>query len=211
MKKTNKLAKQAALAAVLTLAGSAFLNAQTNQALIAQPESRPARQQATITADPDAKSQAAPQLMKFNKASSLIGATVKNQQGVSLGKIHDIVIDLGSEHVAYAVLDSSGGLLIPQKLHAVPLRAFQPDADGKILILNADRAKLLQSEGLDKNNWPSVTTPAWGAEPAWKDPSSPEATDAEKRIIKAQQDKQYKQLKDAATPKRTVPQTEPQP
>jgi sporulation protein YlmC with PRC-barrel domain len=210
MKKTYKLAKQPALAAVLILASGAILNAQTNQAQTGQPESGLGRQQATITADPGTASQA-PQLMKINKASSLIGATVKNQQGVSLGKIHDVVIDLNSERVAYAVLDSGAGLLNPQKLHAVPLRAFQADADGKTLILNADRQKLVQSEGFDKNNWPGVTTTAWGAEPFWKDPSSPEATNAEKRSIKEQQDKKYKELEDAVTPKKTVPQTEPKP
>jgi sporulation protein YlmC with PRC-barrel domain len=213
MKKTYKLAKQAALAAVLTLASSALLNAQTNQAQFGQPESRPAYRPATITPDPAASSQAA-QPVKINRASSLIGATVKNQQGLLLGKIHDIVIDLSSERVAYAVLDSGAGVLNPQKLHAVPLRAFQADADGKTLILNADRQKLVQSEGFDKNNWPGMTTAAWGAEPFWKDAqgtsSSPEATDAEKRSIKKQQDKQLKDFKDATTEsKKSEPQSQP--
>ena len=85
MKNTNKFAKPAALAAVLTLASGALLNAQTNEAQLGQPTSRPAYRPATITSDPDARSQAA-QPMKINKASSLIGATVKSQQGVSLGK-----------------------------------------------------------------------------------------------------------------------------
>ena len=213
MKNTNQLVKQAALAAVLTLASSALLSAQTNQAQFGQPQSRPAYRPATITPDPGANSQAT-QPLKINRASSLIGATVKNQQGLLLGKIHDLVIDLNSDRVAYAVLDSGAGLLNPQKLHAVPLRAFQADADGKTLILNADRQKLVQSEGFDKNNWPGVTTAAWGAEPFWKDAqatsSSPEATDAEARIIKAQQDKQYKDFKDGTIePKKTETQPKP--
>jgi sporulation protein YlmC with PRC-barrel domain len=48
--------------------------------------------------------------LKINRASSFIGATVKDQQGLFLGKIHDIVIDVSSERVADAVLDSGAGL-----------------------------------------------------------------------------------------------------
>src|ERR1051326_7963188 len=48
---------------------------------------------------------------------------------------------------------SSGtGIVSSHKLHAVPLRAFQPDFAGTALILNADKDKLARSEGFDKNN-----------------------------------------------------------
>ena len=81
------------------------------------------------------------QTRKVNKGSILIGTTVNNQQGEELGKIRDLVIDFGSDRVAYVVLASKTGLFNAQKLHAVPLRAFQPDADGTSLILNADKDK----------------------------------------------------------------------
>jgi sporulation protein YlmC with PRC-barrel domain len=217
MKNTNPLAKPAALIAVLVLGSSAWLSAQTTQAPIGQPAGSPAREQATSTAEPGATNQAS-QLMKINKGSSLIGTTVKNQQGEILGKIRDLVIDFSSEKVAYVVLDSGAGLLSAPKLHAVPLRAFQPDAEGTSLILNADKEKLASAAGFDKNNWPAMTTAAWGAEPFWKDApatsSSPEAKDAEQQSIKAQQDKQYQEFKDAkVAPKKTEPQpqTPPQP
>ena len=215
MKNTNRLAKQAALAAVLALTGTALLNAQTNQAPIGQPESGLSRQPATTIADPGITGQAST-LMKINKGSSLIGTTVKNQQGDELGKIRDLVIDFSADRVAYVVLDSAPGLLSSPKLHAVPLRAFQPDATGTSLILNADKDKLARAEGFDKNNWPAMTQAAWGAEPFWKDAqatsTSPEATDAEARTIKAQQDKQYKDFKDGAIePKKTETQPKPQP
>lgn len=44
------------------------------------------------------------------RASRLIGMQVKNAQGEKLGKIQDLVIDVASEQVNYAVL-SFGGML----------------------------------------------------------------------------------------------------
>ena len=202
MKTANKLAKQASLAAVAALASTGFLNAQTNQAQI---ESSLDQKQPAATADAGAIRQAT-QVMSINKASSIIGAVVKNQQGVGLGKIHDVVFDLKSGRVAYAVIDSGAGTLNPQKLHAVPLGAFQPDADGKTLLLNVDRQKLVQSPGLGKNNWPGLTTAVWGAEPFWKDPwgktHSLEGTDADQRRLQEQKDKDYKDLEDAMRKRR---------
>ena len=65
---------------------------------------------------------------------------------------------------------SGTGIASSHKLHAVPLRALQPDSTGTALILNADKDKFARSEGFDKNNWPGVTTAVWGAEPFWKEP-----------------------------------------
>lgn len=103
-----------------------------------------------------------------NKASSLIGMEVRGPDGKALGKIHDVVFDLKTERVSYAVLNSGGGLFAGDKLHAVPLRAFQVSLDGTYLTLQADRAKLEQARGFAPDNWPSLINPAWGAEPFWQ-------------------------------------------
>ena len=168
MKTTNTLAKRAALIAVLLLGSRAWVSAQTNQGQFGQPESGLVRQQEVKTADTNT-SRSFTQVMKINKGSSFIGATVKNQQGEALGKIRDLVIDFNSGQIAYVVLDSETGLFSAAKLHAVPLRAFQPDAAGTSLILNADKDKLARSEAFTKDNWPAAGTAAWGAEPFWKD------------------------------------------
>lgn len=105
---------------------------------------------------------------KANKATGLIGMEVRSPDGKALGKIHDIVIDLKTERVSYGVLNSAGGLFAGDKLHAVPLRAFQVSLDGTHLTLQADPAKLEQARGFDPANWPSMLNPAWGAEPFWQ-------------------------------------------
>lgn len=209
MKTTNKLTKQVALITVLILGSSAWVSAQPNPEQIGQPEGGLVRQQGTITTDASTNSQSL-QAMKINKGSSLIGATVKNQQGEKLGRIHDLVIDFNSDRVAYVVLASEVGLLSAGKLHAVPLRAFQPDAEGKSLILNADKAKLDRSDGFAKDNWPAVTTATWGAEPFWQDAqgasSSQEGRALDQQKIKEQQDPENK---DSAIEPNADPQSQP--
>jgi sporulation protein YlmC with PRC-barrel domain len=138
------------------------------------------RTETTVTSSTTA---AGGQVMKINKASQLVGMTVKNQQGEKLGKIDDIVIDLNGDKVAYCVLSVSQGAFSTDKYHAVPLRAFQPSADGTHLTLSADKEKLAQAQGFDKDNWPNPSNPSWGAQPFWQEvdsTSSPRTTTGEK-------------------------------
>ena len=112
------------------------------------------------------------EVRKINKASALIGMDVKNQQGEKLGDIKDVVLDFSSERVGYVVLSADTGALNPDKLLAVPLRAFQPSADGDSLILNADKAKLASAQGFSKESWPSPSNPSWGGQPFWQEKGS---------------------------------------
>jgi len=109
------------------------------------------------------------EVKKINKASELIGMDVKNPQGEKLGDIKDVVLDFSSERVGYVVLAADPGVLQSERLHAVPLKAFQPSADGNSLILNADKQKLASAEGFSKDSWPSPSNPAWGAQPFWQE------------------------------------------
>jgi sporulation protein YlmC with PRC-barrel domain len=117
---------------------------------------------------------------KVNKATGLIGMDVRNQSDEKLGSIKDLVVDLQSGKVAYAVLD--GGGVLKDKLFAVPLNAFMASADQKHLILNADKTKMEAARGFDKDSWPSATNPSWGAETFWQPrpgtttPTTPEST-----------------------------------
>jgi hypothetical protein len=209
MKTTNTVPKRAALIAVLILGSNAWLSAQdTNVDRIEVIGAGLKPQQEKTTADMSTNSQSS-QVTKINKGSSLMGTVVKNQQGEQLGKIRDLVIDFNSGRVAYLVLDSAIGYFSSPRFHAVPLAAFQPDPTGTSLILNADKAKLDRSEGFAKDNWPAVTTAAWGAEPFWKDSQgtsgSPEKQDLDQQNTKGQQ---TNESKDATIEPKTSP---PQP
>lgn len=179
MKTTNTLVKRGALIAVLILGSSAWLSAQDTpgqtprqtQGQIGGTENGVGRQLDNRTPNTTSTRTNTQSLetKKVNKGSVLIGTTIKNQQGQELGKIQDLVIDFTSDRVVYVVLASKTGLFNADKLHAVPLRAFQPDANGTSLILNADKDKFERSTGFDKDSWPAMSSAAWGAEPLWKD------------------------------------------
>jgi len=104
---------------------------------------------------------------KLNKASGLIGTAVRNQSNEKLGDIKDLVIDLNSGKVSYAVLDAGG--IIKDKMFAVPLSAFIPGNDRNTLVLNADKQRLENSKGFDRNSWPAVSNPDFGAGKFWDD------------------------------------------
>jgi len=168
MKTSKQSNAPVALAALLILGSGAWLYAQSSQDQTEQTT----RVSDTRRTDQIAANQSGGQPAKVNKGSSLIGSTVKNEQGEDLGKVRDIVLDFNTDRVAYVVLGSDSGLLSSEKLHAVPLRAFKPDAGGTFLVLNADKAKLESAAGFDKNNWPALGTATLGAEPFWKDTDS---------------------------------------
>jgi sporulation protein YlmC with PRC-barrel domain len=117
--------------------------------------------------DTTTESTATGQPSKFNKASKLIGMDVKNEQGEDLGDIKDIVINLDSGTVSYAVLSSGGVLGVGEKLLAVPLTAFKRSADQRHLVLQASQSNISQAQSIG-NDWPSVQNPSFGAMPFWQ-------------------------------------------
>lgn len=97
-------------------------------------------------------------------ATTLIGDKVRNRQGEDLGKIEDLMIDLESGCVAYAVLSFGGVLGMGDKLFAVPWEALSLDQRENVFIMNIDKQRLEQAPGFDKNNWPDMRDLGWQAQ-----------------------------------------------
>lgn len=110
-------------------------------------------------------------------ASTLSGDRVTNAAGEDLGKVDEILIDIPSGRVAYAVLSFGGVLGIGNKLFAVPWSSLRVDEDNKCFILDVDKQTLETAPGFDKNDWPDFSDTAWGSEifrhygatPYWSD------------------------------------------
>ncbi|MGH9426685.1 MAG: PRC-barrel domain-containing protein [Terriglobia bacterium] len=96
------------------------------------------------------------------KASDLIGYSVTNAQGDSLGKIEDIVIDPGQGRIAYAVLSFGGFLGMGDKLFAIPWESLSLKADEQTLLLAVEKEKLQKAPGFDKAEWPNMASREWG-------------------------------------------------
>ncbi len=96
-------------------------------------------------------------------SSTLEGDTVRNPEGEDLGNIDEIMIDIPTGRVAYAVVSFGGFLGMGNKLFAIPWSALSVDEDEKCLILDADKETLKSAPGFDKDNWPDMGDTAWGS------------------------------------------------
>ena len=94
-------------------------------------------------------------------ADTLIGNDVYNLQDESLGDIKEIMLDMRSGQVAYAVLSLGGFLGIGEKLFAVPWSALTLDTENKRFVLSVDKDRLEKAPGFDRNKWPNMADPSW--------------------------------------------------
>ncbi|MCK0512652.1 PRC-barrel domain-containing protein [Aromatoleum buckelii] len=97
-------------------------------------------------------------------ASTLEGDDVVNRAGEDLGNIKEIMIDVQSGRVAYAVLSTGGFLGLGRKLFAIPWGALTLDTDRKCFILDVDAERLRNAPGFDKDHWPTMADPTWASE-----------------------------------------------
>lgn len=89
-------------------------------------------------------------------ATSILGDRVESTQGEDLGKIDNLMINLGSGEIEYAVVEFGSFLGIGGKLFAVPFKELRVDAERRIFVLSRDKEYLRQSPGFDKDHWPDT-------------------------------------------------------
>jgi sporulation protein YlmC with PRC-barrel domain len=99
-----------------------------------------------------------PQLMG---ADTLIGNDVYNHQEESIGDIKEIMLDVASGTVSYAVLSFGSILGFGEKLFAVPWSALTLDTENKRFLLNISKERLENAPGFDKDNWPNMADQTW--------------------------------------------------
>ena len=94
-------------------------------------------------------------------ADTLIGDDVYNHSDEELGDIKEIMLDMRTGQIAYAVLSFGGILGMGDKLFAVPWERLTLDTVNKRFLLNVDKSQLKDAPGFDKNNWPDMGSDAW--------------------------------------------------
>lgn len=102
--------------------------------------------------------------MSMLSAGTINGTDVKSPSGESLGDIKELMVDLSSGKVAYAVISFGGLLGIGNKLFAVPLAALKQDAGNKCFVMDATKERLENAHGFDKDNWPDFADRTWQTE-----------------------------------------------
>lgn len=99
-----------------------------------------------------------PELMGAN---TLIGNDVYNMKDEDLGDITEIMLDMRTGRVSYAVLSFGGFLGMGDKLFAVPWSALKLDTVNKRFTLDVSKDRLESAPGFDQDAWPDMADSTW--------------------------------------------------
>ncbi len=103
----------------------------------------------------------ASRLGQVQKASKIMGTTVKNLQDEKLGKVENLLVDLSSGRVVAIIVSSGGFLGMGDELSAVPPTALRFSAEQDTLQLDASKETLSSAPHFKANQWPDMTQPTY--------------------------------------------------
>jgi sporulation protein YlmC with PRC-barrel domain len=102
-----------------------------------------------------------PELMS---ADMLAGIDVFDHRSEYIGEIKDIILDVHSGRVDYAVLSFDGFMGLGEKLFAVPWGALLFDTGQRCFLLDVDKERLKSAPAFDKDEWPDMADQWWERE-----------------------------------------------
>lgn len=94
-------------------------------------------------------------------ANTLIGDKVFSDQEEHVGDIKEIMLNVQTGNVAYAVMSFGGVFSIGEKLFAVPWSSLKLDPVNKRFILNISKEHFENAPGFDSDNWPDMADQSW--------------------------------------------------
>jgi len=100
-------------------------------------------------------------LGRVEKASKLIGMTVKNRQDEKLGSVENLMADLAAGRIVQVIVSSGGFLGIGDALSAVPPTAFRYEKSQEILHLDTTKEALTQAPHFKSTEWPNFSDPVY--------------------------------------------------
>ena len=112
----------------------------------------------TTASGPDSRHGPGPYLMG---ADTLVGNDVFNKDSEDLGDIKEIMLDMRSGRVSYAVLSFGGFLGMGEKLFAVPFSALAYDLEENEYVLDISKERLETAPGFDPDQWPAMSDEKW--------------------------------------------------
>lgn len=108
-------------------------------------------------------------------ARTLQGDRVLTMDGDDIGQVADIMLDVRTGRIAYAVVSSRGLPGSGDKLLAVPWNVLVLDVERKCFVLPVATERVREAPGFDRNRWPAMADPVWaealhayyGSSPYW--------------------------------------------
>jgi sporulation protein YlmC with PRC-barrel domain len=95
------------------------------------------------------------------KASKLMGTSVKNPQNEQLGKVENFTVDLAAGRIGAVIISSGGFLGMGDELSAVPPSALKFNAEHDALQLDATKESLASSPHFKASEWPDLSQPGY--------------------------------------------------
>jgi hypothetical protein len=101
---------------------------------------------------------------------------VYDPAGKFLGEIEELVLDIHTGHVAYALMAVGGFLGMGQKMIAIPWSTVTIDRMYQRCVVNIDLERLIDAPSLDGDPLPRMADPGWatkvhayfGCKPYWE-------------------------------------------
>ncbi len=97
-------------------------------------------------------------------ADTLIGDEVYNLQNEHLGEIKEIMLDMRTGRVAYAVMAAGGVFSLGERLFAIPWDALTLDTVNKRFTLAVAKERIENAPGFDADHWPDMANPQWASQ-----------------------------------------------
>jgi osmotically-inducible protein OsmY len=95
------------------------------------------------------------------KASKLMGTSVKNLQDEKIGKVNNFIVDLSAARIVAVIISSGGFIGMGDELSAVPPTTLRFNAQHDNLQLDASREMLASSPHFKANQWPDFRQPGY--------------------------------------------------
>jgi sporulation protein YlmC with PRC-barrel domain len=86
------------------------------------------------------------------RAKKVIGTSVKDPTGATIGKVEDIVLDKLSNHIMFAIVGFGGFLGMGEKFHPLPWSTLDYDEDegGYVVSLSRDQLEAAPAYSMEE-------------------------------------------------------------
>ena len=98
------------------------------------------------------------------RGSQLVDADIRDPQARNVGEVEDLVVDVRTGTVRYAVVDFDQAWTPDDKLVAVPMKALRASGDKGELVFAGDRSQLERAPSFEKGKWPDLNAAAYRGE-----------------------------------------------
>jgi hypothetical protein len=101
------------------------------------------------------------QLGYVQKASKIMGMTVKDAQDKKIGSVENLIVDLSAGRIVAVIISAGGYAGIGDELSYVPANGFRYNDARDTLQLDTSKEKLANSKHFNQSEWPDFNQPAY--------------------------------------------------